>query len=225
MAMLLLIGSKLAERRQRITRAEAKRLEDIVLQATEEMAATLEACSCPARAWAVEFVEAQNILFLGSGPCYGTAVNASARIMEASGKSASAQDIEEWVHLERWVADKSLPVVLIVPAGPAMDRAIEVARALKALGKPCLAVTDSAHVEQFSSFAATVLPVRCSLPEELAPLVYNLPTELVADYLSIAGSKTPYCGDDVLYNQLGEPRSGGFVRKTVPPVGLPIGCV
>lgn len=218
MAMLLLIGARIGEAAGALSRTSARAFRSMLRNCTTDMKSTIAAAARPAESCAAAIVDAPHLLFLGSGPTHGTAVNATARVMEAAGASASAQDIEEWVHLDRWIADKRLPVILIAPPGPGLDRAREVSHALKALGKRQIVVTDD---EGHFPEADFHLPVRCALPEELAPLIYNLPCELLADFLCKHGRRLPYRSDDPSYAELGEIRWGGHVRSELPVAGLP----
>jgi len=215
MVMLLLIGIGLAERLGRVRPAQSAAIRALLSSSPADMTRTLALSAPAAKAFAASIEDAPHVLFLGSGPTWGTAVNATARVMEASGTSASAQDIEEWVHLDRWIADKRLPVVLLAPPGPGSDRALEVARALKTLRKVFAVVTDETHSDRFSSLCP-VLPVSTNLPEELAPLVYNLPCELLADHLCGVRNRIPYRSDDPTYAELGEIRWGGHIRTELP---------
>lgn len=215
MAMLLLIGIGIAERTGNIGAQRAVSLRSRIASSVSDMRRTLDLANPLTKQAADQIKTAPHVLFLGSGPTFGTAVNASARVMEAAGASATGQDIEEWVHLERWIADKALPVVVIVPPGPGMDRALEVVQALHRLKKTTFVVT-SQHVEDRFRAFCSVLPVVTDLPEQLSPLVYNLPCELLADHLCATLDRRPYRSDDPLYSALGEIRWGGHVRTEMP---------
>jgi glucosamine--fructose-6-phosphate aminotransferase (isomerizing) len=215
MAMLLLIGIGLAERSGTISVQTAAHLRASITSSTSDMRRTLDMANPLAKQAADQIKAAPHLLFLASGPTFGTAVNASARVMEAAGASAAAQDIEEWVHLERWIADKALPVIVIVSPGPGMDRALEVVQALHRLQKMAFVVTSDRAADRFRVFCP-VLPVVTDLPEELSPLVYNLPCELLADHMCAALDRHPYRSDDPLYSVLGEIRWGGHIRTEMP---------
>jgi len=219
MTMLLLIGIGIAEQLGRVTPARSAAIRAMLASSAADMTRTIALSEPAARAFATCIKDAPHVLFLGSGPTWGTAVNATARVMEASGISASAQDIEEWVHLDRWIADKTLPVVLLAPPGPGSHRAWEVARALQTLRKTFAVVTDETEADRFGSLCP-VLPVSTSLPEELAPLVYNLPCELLADHICAVGHHAPYRSDDPTYEVLGEIRWGGHIRTELPSPAL-----
>ena len=98
---LLLIGTRLGEMRGTLTPARAEALRGTLRASTGDMRRTLGASLDPVRRLAERFADAGHVLFLGCGPSYGTAVNGSARVLEAVGWNASAQDTEEWAHLDR----------------------------------------------------------------------------------------------------------------------------
>jgi glucosamine--fructose-6-phosphate aminotransferase (isomerizing) len=222
MAMLLLIGAKIGELTGRLTADSAEAFRALLRSSTRDMKSTIEAVRGRAENCAIAIKDAAHVLFLASGPTYGTAVNASARVMEVGGASASAQDIEEWVHHDQWVADKKLPVVLIAPPGPGIDRAQEVSHALKVLGKEQIVITHESCFARFSG-ASALLPVPSVLPEELLPLVYNLPCELLAEFLCQARGSSPFRSDDPTYAELGEIRWGGHIRSQLPVTQLQAG--
>lgn len=214
--ILLLIGIKLGELRGTVTPARADALRGMLRASTGDMRRTLAAALDPVRRLAERFSTAGHVLFLGCGPSYGAAVNGSARVMEAVGWNSSAQDIEEWAHLNRWAEDRVSPSLVIAPPGPSRHRAMEILRAMTRLRKPSVAVAaaDDAEMAEAAEF---LLPVECTLPEEFSPLVYNLPGEMLANQFSIVTQRRPYRQQDPAYKQLGEVRWGGTVLTTLPP--------
>ena len=213
MLILHLIAVRLGELRGHLSAGRAAELRAELRAAPDDMRATLELCHDTARALGERFKDTAHVLFLGSGSHFGTAQNGAARVLEARGANATAQDVEEWVHLQRWVREKETPCVLIAPPGPSRDRAREVLDALGLLGRPRIAIVAEDDVE-LGTRADAHLPVRCRLGEELSPLVYYLPGELFADYLSIASGEPPFRAGDPAYDRVGEIRWGGFIRTS-----------
>jgi len=215
--ILLLIGTRLGELRGTLPPARAEALRGILRASTGDMRRTLAASLDPVRRLAERFADAGHVLFLGCGPSYGAAVNGSARVLEAVGWNASAQDTEEWAHLDRWAADRVSPSLLIAPSGPSRYRAMEIARAMVRLRKPSVAVAAAGDAEMAAA-AEFTLPVESRLPEEFSPLVYNLPGEMLANQLSIVTKRRPYRQEDPVYRQLGEVRWGGTLLTALPPM-------
>jgi glutamine---fructose-6-phosphate transaminase (isomerizing) len=219
MLLLYLVAIRVAEMRNRLDPDQASTLRKQLREAFADMQATLEQCMSPARELVARFIDTTHALFLSSGPTYGSAANNAARVLEAVGLNASAQDIEEWVHLNRWVEETRSPTFVIVPRGPSRDRAGEVVKAMTSLGKPNIAVVS--HDDTSLGGAATAwLPVHCRLPEEFSPLVHHLPGELFAHLLGVARRSHPYRSDMDAYLQLGEIRWGGIVRTSMPTAAL-----
>jgi glucosamine--fructose-6-phosphate aminotransferase (isomerizing) len=75
------------------------------------------------------------VLFLGSGPLYGSAMFAAAKVIESAGALAWAQDVEEWAHLEYFCNPADQPVWLLSAAGRAAEREQEVLAAAQAVGR------------------------------------------------------------------------------------------
>lgn len=219
MLLLYLVAIRLGELRQQIDAGDAHRLRAMLKRGIADMRATLDQCLPVAKTLVERFVDMEHALFLASGPTFASAVNGSARIFEAVGLNASAQDIEEWVHLNRWVDETRSPSFVIVPRGPGRGRTREVLNAMSSLGKPSVAITDDTESE-LGRIGTAWLPVHCSLPEEFSPLLYHLPSELFAHLLAVSRRAHPYRSDRESYFRLGEIRWGGVVQTTMPATEL-----
>jgi glucosamine--fructose-6-phosphate aminotransferase (isomerizing) len=75
------------------------------------------------------------IVFLGSGPAYGSALFSAAKVVEAVGISAWGQDVEEWAHLEYFCEPDIMPTWLLSASGRAMSREAEILEAAHAIGR------------------------------------------------------------------------------------------
>jgi glucosamine--fructose-6-phosphate aminotransferase (isomerizing) len=219
MLLLYLVAVRIGELRGTLGRDDAGAVRRMLADAPDAMARTIDACAAPAHALALRHQDARHVLFLATGPAWASAVNGSARIHEAVGIHASAQDIEEWAHLDRWVDDRASLDVVLAPRGPCRERAHEIVLAMRALAQPAIVVADARDADLGGE--APRLPVHCPLPEELCPLVYGLPGELFAHALGLVRGAAPYRAGDAAYAALGEIRWGGFVRRELPVTSLP----
>jgi glucosamine--fructose-6-phosphate aminotransferase (isomerizing) len=147
------------------------------------MEATIQASDDRARQVAERFREADNWVFMGSGPSYATALFSAAKLVESCGANAWAQDIEEWAHIQFFNRQEHTPTCVIVPPGRSVDRALELLPYVKGIGRPTLAVASSAQ-SLLPTQADVVLPVPQTVPEVFSPLVYCLAGELLAYYLA-----------------------------------------
>ena len=180
---LLLCALRLGELRQTISTADAmvwrRQLRDVAAC----MEATLQATDERARQVAERFGEAENWVFMGSGPSYATALFIAAKLVESCGANAWAQDIEEWAHIQFFNRQEHTPTCVIVPPGRSVDRALELLPYVKGIGRPTLAVASSEQLV-LPTQADVVLPVPQAVPEVFSALVYCLAGELLAYYLA-----------------------------------------
>ena len=215
MLTVYLIALRLGELLGTLAPERASELRRELQGAIASMEATLDACLPVARELGARYKDNRSFLFLGGGPHFGTALNSAARVMEAAGAHASAQDTEEWVHLQRWTRERDTPTFLIAPPGPSRSRAREVLDAMRVLGRPGIAIVDYRDAE-LGTRAAAHLPVHCDVREEFSPLVYYLPGELFAGCLSLSSGEPPFRASDPAYARLGEIRWGGCVQTVLP---------
>jgi glucosamine--fructose-6-phosphate aminotransferase (isomerizing) len=114
----------------------------------------------------------------GSGPGYGSALFAAAKFSEISGIFSSAQDLEEWLHVESLACPGEYPLVLFAPAGPGRDKAIEVAAKAKAGGHRVMIITgNAANIRAHADVLALMPPVET---DYLSPLVDYIVPALAA---------------------------------------------
>jgi len=128
---------------------------------------------------------------LGSGPAWGSAAFAAAKLVEAAGVHASPQDAEEFHHLNYFVdAPRTVPAIVFANAGAASaGRTRELVATLGQLGRPHLVVGDD------PSFAAgdALLPLP-AVHEFFAPLLHAVPASLLAAYAAEARAAVHYRG-------------------------------
>ena len=75
------------------------------------------------------------VIFLGTGPAYGSALFSAAKLIEAVGVQAWGQDVEEWTHLEFFCEPSSMPTWLLSSKGRSSGRESEVETAAKTIGR------------------------------------------------------------------------------------------
>jgi glutamine---fructose-6-phosphate transaminase (isomerizing) len=134
------------------------------------------------------------VMVAGSGPNYGTALFAAAKVMEGTGVLAMGQDLEEWCHVEQFVRPVDLPVFVVAPPGRTHWRAVSMAEKARSTGKRVIAVArrDDADIARY---ADEVLAVPGDVQELYSPLVYHLFAAHLAAGLGHALGYRPYLGD------------------------------
>jgi glucosamine--fructose-6-phosphate aminotransferase (isomerizing) len=100
------------------------------------------------------------IVFLGSGPAFGSALFSAAKVIEATGRSAWGQDVEEWAHLEYFCDPAPMPTWLLSGRGRSHSREAEVADAAQIIGRRFM-VSDFQGGEGWSEAAREAVSPLC----------------------------------------------------------------
>lgn len=176
---LNLLAIRLAEVLMRISMNEANEMRRELGVAGEELCDLQARLSPPIRAFAEQSRGWQTFDVLGSGPSLGAAGYGAAKLVEAAGVHATAQDSEEFFHLNFFVDHpNTTPTVLYAPAeGAAASRSRELIGALEQLGRPSLVLTDQVG---FAGGCTEVLLPR--VREWFVPIVQTVPAALLAAY-------------------------------------------
>ncbi|HEU0298650.1 MAG TPA: SIS domain-containing protein [Longimicrobium sp.] len=130
-------------------------------------------------------------VMLGSGPNFGTALYAAAKLAEGAGLVSLGQEVEEWWHVERFARPADMPVFVIAPPGRAHWRACEIAEKARERRRRVIAVTDREDTG-VARHACAVLPVAGPVREEFSPLVYHLFAGCLAAHVALRLGRTPF---------------------------------
>lgn len=176
---LYLTALRIGEVRGHLTTAEADSLRRELAALAEVAEATIAACEPLSHEIVAGWKDAGEVVYVGAGPLYATALYSAAKLVEASGKPGLPQETEEWGHIQFFAEPAATPTVLFDAGGFSTGRAEEIAQSARTIGRALVAVTgpDSAGVAQH---AQAVLPVAATVRECFAPLVYFLPGALLA---------------------------------------------
>jgi glucosamine--fructose-6-phosphate aminotransferase (isomerizing) len=142
---------------------------------------TTESSDKPAQELARFWSDANEFVFAGSGPNFGTALFSAAKILEASGDPALGQDLEEWAHLQYFARSVSTPTFIINAGTRDLSRAIEVAVAAKTIGRRVVVITSPEN-EVLSEIGDSILGIAAGVREAFSPLITAIPGELFAAY-------------------------------------------
>jgi len=209
---LNLLAIRLAEVLMRITMDEANRMRRELRTIGTQLSDLQTLVSSPIRAFVEQSRRWQSFDVLGSGPSLGTAGYSAAKLIEAAGVHAIAQDSEEFFHLNFFVENPTtIATVLYAPAeGAAASRSHELIEALQRLGRPSLVVTDQPG---FASGCRELLLPRVT--EWFAPMVQIVPASLLAAYAADVRDCPHYRGHDGPWI---DARGAGLVRNS--PIDL-----
>ena len=188
---VLHLGIRIAEMLMCMTMDQADGLRRDLMQLNEPLSQQAILCVAPV----AEFVRSWDSAFavdcIGSGPALASAHYTAAKLVEASGMHACAQDAEEFHHLNYFVDEpQRVPAILFAPSkAVSRTRTNELAGILEPLGRPYLLVTDA---EEFSPSAHhLVLP---EVHEFFAPLLHAVPATLVAAHAALRRGSVHFRG-------------------------------
>lgn len=181
---LMLLAIQFSEVREQSTEEEAIFLREELVRLGDGIDATVEISNELAKTVAKVIKTSPYLLFLGSGPSYGTSVFSAAKIIESAGVFSMGQDLEEWAHVENLAYPDETPTFLIAPPGKGYWRAVDLAKTAKEKGRLLIAVIqeDDQVIRNYADF---IFPIKTDIREEFSPLIYHIPADLVAAYLTI----------------------------------------
>ncbi|MGH3898511.1 MAG: SIS domain-containing protein [Pseudonocardiaceae bacterium] len=180
---LLLTSIRLGQARSRYGQVEAESLRAEIVGLADAVADTTHAIKERCHDLAVSIADAPTVVMLGSGPNHGTALFAAAKVIEASGIPAIAQELEQWWHIERFASPFDMPVFVIAPPGRSHWRAVQLAARAAGLGRRVVAVAHRDDTETTRD-ASAVLPVLGEVREEFSPFLYHLFAGYLGSYLA-----------------------------------------
>jgi glutamine---fructose-6-phosphate transaminase (isomerizing) len=179
---LYLTAIHIGQERGHLRQKEANALRRELAAAADLMEATIAANDPTAREAVSAWEDAAAFVFCGSGPNYGTALFSAAKILEASGDMALAQDMEEWAHLEYFAREPATPTLLISAGDRDQDRVQEIATAAKAIGRRLAVVAPENSPLAESGDKDFFFPLHGPIRECFSPLLACIPGLLFAAY-------------------------------------------
>jgi len=192
---LIGLAIRIGEIKRHYHMQEANTLRGEIVDMADMVDATYQAAIEPAQEAAQLFKNAPFISYAGSGPSFGSAYFSSAKVVEACGLFAVAQDLEEWAHVERFAYPLDFPVVIIAPPGKGYWRALELAKGVKTLGHPLMAIIEEGD-KDISALADIVLPVKGHVREAFSPLLYYISGTVFAYALAKALGRSMFMTDN-----------------------------
>ena len=197
---LFLLAIELGERSGRHDHATSQALRAELLSVSEDTTRA-RALSHDVYPQLIEWVfDSPVIGVLGSGPSYGTALYAAAKLVESSGVMVFAQDLEEWHHVERFAYPLDMPVFVIAPSGRTSGRAAALTGEAIQLGRRTVLVApETAPLPLAAPFLHLRVPG--GVREEFSPLLFHVGLTGLAALLARRLSRSPFQADVVTGSQ------------------------
>ena len=134
--------------------------------------------------------------FIGGGPNAATAREGALKLSETAWLPAIAFEPESFLHGPSAALEADDALLLIAPPGPARARALDVARAARAIGAEVLTLAREDDAEA-AALAGEIIALP-EIDEALSPIVAVVPLQLLAYHIAVARGRNPDLlrGDD-----------------------------
>ncbi|MFW2543553.1 glutamine--fructose-6-phosphate transaminase (isomerizing) [Primorskyibacter sp. 2E107] len=132
-----------------------------------------------------QIAEARDVLFLGRGLMYPLALEGALKLKEISYIHAEAYASGELKHGPIALIDKTVPVVVMAPCDSLFEKTVSNMQEVIARGGKVCLITDAKGAKAAGEdvWQVVILP---EVAEELTPLLYALPAQLLAYHAAIA---------------------------------------
>jgi glucosamine--fructose-6-phosphate aminotransferase (isomerizing) len=187
---LLLIAARIAVGIGSLQDAEAQDLQQEVRGVAQIMERVVADNLQRTRTYAEQARDAETFFLVGAGPNYATAMFGAAKFLEGPNLNGVPQQLEEWAHEQYFITRSGTEVIVIAPPGRSADRALEIARSVRAVGGRTVVVTSPSEVA-LAAEADVLFLVADDIDESLTPLVYALPLEMLAMQLQAIRGRLP----------------------------------
>ncbi|MFZ7090449.1 glutamine--fructose-6-phosphate transaminase (isomerizing) [Primorskyibacter sp. 2E233] len=182
--VLLLLALKAAQSRGRLSDDRLHEIMEAMRALPGVLNIALDRDELIARA-ARQIAEARDVLFLGRGLMYPLALEGALKLKEISYIHAEAYASGELKHGPIALIDKTVPVVVMAPQDSLFDKTVSNMQEVMARGGKVCLITDAqgAKVAGEEVWQVIVMP---EVLEELTPILYALPAQLLAYHAAIA---------------------------------------
>ena len=130
----------------------------------------------------------QECAVLARGLNQATALEAALKMTETSYLMAKAYSMADFLHGPIAIVSEGFPCFLYAPDGHAYASMVELAQKLQTRGAEMVIFARSPEILELATRPITI-PVE--VPESLSPILYILPGQLWANYLSVARGQNP----------------------------------
>ncbi len=119
------------------------------------------------------------VVVIGGGPNYATALFGMAKQIESARHNTVAQELEEWAHEQYFCTEKGTLTMVIAPPGRSVDRAREQLQAVRDMGGTSVVLCSADDNESIAlAEMALMLPATEPKDEWITPLLYQIPLQI-----------------------------------------------
>ena len=133
---------------------------------------------------------ARDFFYLGRGYAYPTALEGALKLKEITYIHGEGYAAGELKHGPLALIDEGIPVVVIIPPGDNYRKTMSNLEEVKSRGANVLAIGSDMD-ESLKAKADAVIPINNDVKEIIAPLVYIVPLQLMAYYITLEKGHDP----------------------------------
>ena len=133
---------------------------------------------------------ARDFFYLGRGYSYPTALEGALKLKEITYIHGEGYAAGELKHGPLALIDEGIPVVVIIPPGDNYRKTMSNLEEVKSRGANVLAIGAKGD-ESLKSKANAVIEINAEVKEIIAPLVYIVPLQLIAYYITLEKGHDP----------------------------------
>ena len=135
------------------------------------------------KAWAEQFIDKDNALFLGRGLHYPIAMEGALKLKEISYIHAEGYPAGELKHGPLALVDEQMPVVCVAPTDELLEKVKSNLQEVAARGGSLYVFTD--HQADFSDLSETQVIILPTVHPMLAPIAFVLPLQLLSYHVAV----------------------------------------
>jgi glucosamine--fructose-6-phosphate aminotransferase (isomerizing) len=184
LAVLASLAVAAARARGRISAAEEQRLCGLLLETPRHMVSLLTQ-ETKIEALGQEIAKAQDVLYLGRGMHFPTALEGALKLKEISYIHAEGYAAGEMKHGPIALIDRNVPVVVIAPHDELFDKTVSNMQEVMARGGKVVLISDRKGLDEAAERTWQTIEVPEADPF-IAPILYALPIQLLAYHTAVA---------------------------------------
>ena len=184
LAVLASLAIAAARARGEIDAAEEQRLCGLLLETPRHMVSLL-AQESKIEALGQEIAKAQDVLYLGRGVHFPTALEGALKLKEISYIHAEGYAAGEMKHGPIALIDRNVPVIVIAPHDELFDKTVSNMQEVMARGGKVVLISDRKGLDEAADRTWQTIEVPEADPF-ISPMLYALPVQLLAYHTAVA---------------------------------------
>jgi glucosamine--fructose-6-phosphate aminotransferase (isomerizing) len=190
LSVLAQLALRLAKKRGKVSHVEIEFLEKKLEEIPDIAETILKTQADKMKRLAKEYSGKQCFFFLGRGISSATALEGRLKLMEISYVPAIAYPAGESKHGPISLVESGFPVVFVCPKDDTHKTVISNIMEMKARGASIIVLCEEGD-EEIKRLADEFIEVPKGVPEILSPILYVIPLQLLAYYMSLERGHNP----------------------------------